>query len=335
MKINAFAAPTPGATLVPYSYEPAPLGPQEVEIRITHCGICHSDLHLVDNDWAMTTYPTVPGHEIVGTVAEVGELVTALQPGQRVGVGWQAGACLSCEWCLSGQEQLCKQHQPTCVGRPGGFAESIRLDHRFVFDIPEALESENAAPLLCGGITVYSPLRLYGVKPEHKVGVIGIGGLGHLALQFANAYGCEVTAFSTSPDKEAEARSLGAHHFVVSKDAGQMKAARESLDFIISTVFAQLDWKEWLKVLRPNGKLCFVGAGGNLEIPAAFLLMQQKTVCGSSIGGRAEIRDMLNFAARHGIKAQTEVVPLDQVNAALDKLRKNEARYRMVLQMPG
>lgn len=333
MKINAFAAPKPGATLIPYQYEAAPLGPQDIEISISHCGICHSDVHLIDNDWSVSDYPMVPGHEVIGTVAQLGSAVTALEVGQRVGVGWQASSCLQCEWCLSGQEQLCRENKATCVGRPGGFGEAIRVDHRFAFPIPEALESENAAPLLCGGITVYSPLRLYNVKPHHKVGVIGIGGLGHLAIQFASAYGCEVTAFSTTPDKEAAVRALGAHHFVVSKDAAQMKAARNSLDFIISTVNVQLNWKDWLKILRPNGKLCFVGAGGNVEVPAGILLMQQKTICGSSIGGRTEIREMLEFAARHGIKAQTEVMPATQVNVALDKLRKNEARYRMVLKM--
>ena len=183
------------------------LGPHDVEIRISHCGICHSDVHLVDGDWGMGSYPMVPGHEIVGTVAALGPEVRHLEAGARVGVGWQRGACLACESCGAGDENLCAENEATCVGHHGGFADRIRLDGRFAFPIPEGLASENAAPLLCGGATVYSPLRRW-VKPSMRVGVVGIGGLGHLGLQFARAMGCEVTAISSTPDKEAEARSL-------------------------------------------------------------------------------------------------------------------------------
>lgn len=331
MPVRAFAALAPKAMLVPHQYEPAPLGPFDVEIAISHCGICHSDIHLIDDDWAMTTYPLIPGHEIVGTIWAAGSDVAELTFGERVGVGWQGGSCFACEWCERGEEHCCAKQVATCVGRPGGFADSIRLDSRFVYPIPQDLASEDAAPLLCGGITVYSPLAAM-ARPAFRVGVIGIGGLGHMALQFARAFGCEVTAFSTSPDKRDAARRLGAHHFVVSTDAGEMERAAGSLDFLLSCVTAPLDWSAWLKILRPRGTLCLVGASpGTLDVLPVALVISQKSIVGSVIGSRSRTREMLQFAARHGIAAATEVVPMAQVNAAIDKVRANRARYRMVL----
>ena len=223
MTIHAHAAMAPRQTLNPFQYEPAGLGPWDVEVAITHCGICHSDIHLIDNDWGISSYPLVPGHEIIGTVEDAGAEVKHLKKGQRVGVGWQRGSCLVCEQCLKGNENLCPENRATCVGNHGGFAERIRVDSRFAFPIPDALASENAAPLLCGGATVYSPLKNYGVVPSMRIGVIGIGGLGHLALQFANAFGCEVTAFSSTPDKEKEAGLFGAHRFIASANLAAPK----------------------------------------------------------------------------------------------------------------
>jgi uncharacterized zinc-type alcohol dehydrogenase-like protein len=331
MAINAYAALQAKQKLQPHTYDPAPLGPNEVEIEITHCGICHSDVHLIDNDWGISQYPLVPGHEIVGIVRSAGA-GAHLKPGQRVGVGWQCGSCMNCEWCVRGEENCCPDNRATCVGRPGGFAKSIRVDGRFAFLIPDGMASENAAPLLCGGITVYSPMRLFGVQPHHKVGVIGIGGLGHLGIQFAAAMGCEVTAFSTSPDKEDEARAFGAHYFVVTKDAGHMKAAANTQDFILNTVFASLDWGLWLSILRTRGTMFVLGAPpGNLEIPGFQLLLGQKAVRGSAIGDRSTIREMLEFADRHGVEAKTEVMPMSKANEAIEKVRRNQARYRMVL----
>src|SRR5512139_2529524 len=217
MSFHAYAAHARKGPLVPFVYDPSPLGPHDVEIRITHCGICHSDVHLVDGDWGVGSYPMVPGHEIVGTVAALGPEARHLETGQRVGVGWQRGACLGCDLCGTGDENLCPRNEATCVDHHGGFADRIRVDGRFAFPIPDALASENAAPLLCGGATVYSPLRRW-VKPPMRVGVVGIGGLGHLALQFARAMGCEVTAISSSPDKAAEARGFGAHHFLATRE---------------------------------------------------------------------------------------------------------------------
>ncbi|MCU0497640.1 MAG: NAD(P)-dependent alcohol dehydrogenase [Anaerolineae bacterium] len=328
MRAHGYAALQQGATLEPYEYDLAALGPNEVRIKVSHCGICHSDVHVID-EWAKH-YPVVPGHEVVGIVTEIGSQVRTLTVGQRVGVGWQAESCLACEWCLRGEENLCRNSVATCVDRPGGFADLLQIDHRFAYAIPDNLSSENAAPLLCAGVTVYAPLHRL-ADSSARVGVIGIGGLGHLALQFAAAFGCEVAAFSTTPDKEAEARAFGATRFIVSTDATQMKQATASLDLILCTVNVALDWGLYTRCLRPNGILCFVGAlNGKIEVPFGHL-MQQKSVTGSSIGSRIMMREMLTFAARHGIVAQTEAIPMNEVNAAIEKVRHNQARYRMVL----
>lgn len=330
-RIDAYAAHEAGASLAPYDFEPDALGPHDVEIAITHCGICHSDLHLIDNDWQTSQYPLIPGHEIVGTVAHKGPLVTHVDVGARVGVGWQCGSCLQCEWCERGDENLCSESVETCVGRPGGFADRIRVDGRFAFSIPDALSSEVAAPLLCGGITVYSPLQQY-ARPQSRVGVIGIGGLGHLAIRFARAMGCEVTAFSSTAAKEEEARAHGAHRFVSSVDDAALKAQRESLDLIISTVNSQLNWKRYVSALRPDGVLSLVGALAEpVSIHTGMLMGRRRSVTSSPIGGRFTMREMLDFAARHGIGAQVETLPMSEVNTALDRLRRNDVRYRFVL----
>ncbi|HEX2899159.1 MAG TPA: NAD(P)-dependent alcohol dehydrogenase, partial [Bacteroidia bacterium] len=303
MKINAYAAAESGASLLPYTFEIGTPKSGEVLVKVSHCGICHSDLHLIHNDWRGSKYPLVPGHEVVGTVIAIGESVPWLKLGQTVGIGWQAGSCGHCEWCLKGQEQLCADSLATCNGRPGGFADHLLVDARFAFPIPEALAPENAAPLLCGGITVYSPLRNYDVRHWHKVAVVGIGGLGHLAIQFAAAMGCEVWALSSSADKAQEAKDLGANHFVQTSDPDNLKNLRNSLDFFIVTATADLDWKPYVRALRPNGRICFVtGHPTDLDVPASALLAQ-KGILGSQIGGRALMREMLEFAARKGIVA--------------------------------
>ncbi len=333
MKIKGYAAKEPKGILEPFNYDSKPIGDFEVLIKITHCGICHTDVHLLDNDMGFTSFPFVPGHEVVGIVEETGKNVFNIKKGQRVGIGWQIGACLECEYCQSGQENLCPKSNATCVGNYGGFAEYLVADNRFAFPIPDEIPSVNAGPLLCGGITVYSPFRHYNVKPNDKVGVIGIGGLGHFAVQFASAMGCEVTAFSTSPDKEDEAHRLGAHKFVNSKDPKQMKNTAGKLDYIISTVSGSTDWLPYFNALRPNGRLNFVGISlTNVSVPITGLVLGQKSVSGSVIGGRRMINEMLEFSARHNIQAMTEVMPASKVNEAIEKVRKNEARYRMVLE---
>lgn len=331
MTTLGYAARTTGARLEPYEYDLGEPEANEVEIAITHCGVCHTDIHIIDGDWA--TFPAVPGHEIVGVIRNMGANVNGLEIGQRVGVGWQAGSCMHCEWCISGEENLCFSSVDTCVHRPGGYAQAVHVDYRFAHPIPDSLAAEYAAPLLCAGITVYAPMRTHNIAPAARVGVIGIGGLGHLALQYAHAFGCEVTAFSTSPDKEAEAVKFGAHHFIVSSDKDMMKKAANSLDFLLCTVNAQLDWGQYMRILRPNGILCFVGIlPGKVEISPGHFTSYQKSVTGSSIGSRTMTREMLEFSARNNILPQIEVMPMSEVNAALDKVRANQMRYRMVLE---
>ncbi len=321
-----------GAHLLPYKYDAGELGADEVEIKISHCGVCHSDVHLIDNDWGFSKYPFIPGHEIVGTVTRVGSAVKARKAGERVGIGWQADSCGVCEWCLQGEEHLCAKSQPTCVGRNGGYADATRVNWRFAVPVPEVLESENVAPLLCGGITVYSPLRNLGVRPSSRVGVIGIGGLGHLGLQFAKAFGAEVTAFSTTKDKEEEALKLGAHHFVNTRTTNAMKKLAGSFDVLLSTVNADLDWAGYINALRPKGTLCVVGAPPSpIALQAFALIGQQRAIAGSPTGSPHDLSEMLDVAARHNVKAVTERFAMEKANEAVAKVKKNQVRYRAVL----
>lgn len=332
MAIIGLAAKAQKQPLEKYQFDPASLGAWDLEVAITHCGICHSDLHLIDNDWGNSVFPLVPGHEIVGLITSIGSNVSELKVGQRVGIGWQRSSCMHCEWCHIGEENLCLTQEATCIGHPGGFAEKIRTDSRFAFPIPDQLKSENAAPLLCGGATVFSPLLTHNISATSRVGIIGIGGLGHLALQFARAFGCEVTAFSTSSNKKEEAKRLGAHHFLATNDSEQIKKAVNSFDFLLSTVDASLDWPLYLSLLRPKGVLCFVGAVGKpISIPFFSIVSGRKVVCASNIASRPQMKDMLRFAALHDIKAQVEVFPMQEANQAIDKLRAGQVRYRAVL----
>ena len=331
-QIQGLAAHAAGAELLSFRYDPGKLGPQDVEIAISHCGICHSDLHLIANDWGISQFPFIPGHEIVGKVQAVGSEVKALQIGQRVGLGWQSNSCGHCEWCVSGQENLCLAAESTCVHRNGGYADRVRANARFVIPIPEALPSENAAPLLCAGVTVYNPLRINEINPSSRVGVVGIGGLGHLAIQFARVFGAEVTAFSTSPAKEAEARALGTHHFVNSLDTKAMKDAAGTLDFILTTVNADQDWGAYLQALRPNGTLWFVGVPPKpITVQAFPLISGRRTLGGSPVGSPSRLREMLDVAARHEVKASIEVFPMAKANEAIEKVKKGKVRYRAVL----
>jgi uncharacterized zinc-type alcohol dehydrogenase-like protein len=330
--IQGLAAHAAGAELLPFRYDPGELGLQEVEIGITHCGICHSDLHLISNDWSISQYPFIPGHEIIGTITAVGSQVRSLKVGQRVGLGWQSNSCGECEWCSRGLENLCASMEATCVHRNGGYADKVRANARFVMRIPEALPSEQAAPLLCGGITVYSPLRDHGINPSSRVGVVGIGGLGHIAIQFARVFGAEVTAFSTSTGKEEEARALGAHHFVHSRESKSMKEVAGSLDFILNTANADQDWNVYIQTLRPTGTLCFVGVPPSpVSLQAFPLIAGIRTVTGSPIGSPQRMREMLDVAARHGVKATTEAFAMAKANDAIEKVKKNKVRYRAVL----
>jgi uncharacterized zinc-type alcohol dehydrogenase-like protein len=331
-QIQGLAAHAAGAELLPFRYEPGELGPQDVEIDISHCGICHSDLHLISNDWGISQYPFIPGHEVIGTVAAVGSEVRQLEPGQRVGLGWQSNSCGVCEWCMKGMENLCAASEGTCLHRNGGYADRVRANARFVIPIPDPLQSENAAPLLCGGVTVYNPLRTHGVNPSSRVGVVGIGGLGHMAIQFARVFGAQVTAFSSSAGKEEEVRALGAHHFVNTRESKAMKEVAGTQDFILSTINADQDWGTYIQALRPTGTLCFVGVPPSPVTVQAFpLIAGLRSISGSPIGSPHRLREMLDVAARHGVKATTELFPMAKANDAIEKVKKNKVRYRAVL----
>jgi len=271
-------------------------------------------------------------------VKATGFNVEGLSIGQRVGVGWQSGSCLCCEWCLNGYENLCRKKVLTCVKRHGGFADFVRTDGRFAFAIPDSLDSASAAPLLCAGLTVYAPMKRIGLRPHDHVGIVGIGGLGHIALQFARAMDCEVTAFSTNPKKEEDSFAFGADHFVNSRNENEMQGTKRTLDFILLTASAPLPLSPYMEALRPCGNLTIVnrlnsrGEGGNIAVSAPVLVGGQKSISGSLTGGRDVMREMLAFAASHHIIARSEVFPQTDINGAVQRVRNNEAHYRVVLE---
>lgn len=329
--IHAYATNEPKGKLEKFEFDPGELSATEVEVKVAYCGICHSDLSLINNDWGNSTFPLVPGHEVVGTVTQVGRQVKHLKAGQKVGIGWFSGSCMTCPNCMGGDHNLCPDSEQTIVGRHGGFADTIRAHAEWVFPLPDALDFAKAGPLFCGGITVFNPFVINNIKPTDRVGVIGIGGLGHLALQFAKAWGCEVTAFSSTPDKETEAKQLGAHHFVASKDPKEIEKIAASLDMILVTINVPLDWEPYIAALRAKGKLHFVGAVPEVKSSVFPLLMGQKSIGASPLGSPVTVGKMLEFCARHSIEPMTEEFPMSQVNGALDHLREGKARYRVVL----
>jgi uncharacterized zinc-type alcohol dehydrogenase-like protein len=331
-EFKAYAASRQKGPLEPFSFDPGPLAPEEVEIKVSHCGLCHSDLSMLDNEWGMSQYPFVPGHEVTGTVVALGEAAKGLKIGQRVGLGWFSHSCLACHECLSGEQHLCPTGQGTIVGRHGGFADRVRAQWTWVRPLPDALDLSKVGPLLCGGITVFSPFLIHYVRSTSRVGIIGIGGLGHMALQFANKWGCEVHAFTTSDSKEAEARQLGAHYVHNTKQDGALKKLAGSLDLIISTINADQDVSGFLETLAPKG--CFHNVGAvlkPLEVPAFSLITGQKSVAGSPTGSPTDIDSMLAFSARHSVAPVVEYFPMSKVNDALERLRSGKARYRIVL----
>ena len=332
MVIKAYAAQKEGGLLEPFEYDPGDLEAHEVEIDVSFCGICHSDLSMLHNEWQMTEYPFVPGHEIVGKIATIGEGVNHLQPGQTVGLGWFSKSCMTCKECMSGNHNLCPSAEGVIVGRHGGFANKVRAHQGWIVPLPEGINPKTAGPLFCGGITVFNPIIQNNIQPTDRVGVVGIGGLGHLALRFLRAWGCEVTAFSTSPDKEAEAKALGAHHFVNTYDPDALAKLSNSFDMILVAVNVELDWDGYISALRPKGKLHIVGAAPSVSATVFPLIIGEKSIGGSPLGSPATISTMLDFAARHGIEPVTETFPMSQVNDALERLRTGKARFRLVLE---
>lgn len=334
MQVTGWAAKGAGQALQPMEYELSVASPFDVLVEVEACGICHSDIHMIDNDWRMSTYPLVPGHEVVGRVVEKGAAVEGLAVGQRVGIGWQAGACMTCRDCLAGNENLCDQHRGLIVVGKGGFATHVKVDGRFAFPYPEGLPVE-AGPLLCGGVTVYSALRHAGMGSGQRIGVIGLGGLGHMAVLFASRLGNEVTVFTTTPDKAKEAEQLGAARAFVVAPGQSPPTPPYRLDILLCTVPYPQDWVSYLNWLDSDGTLTLVAGGPEpLSIPFWALLGKRRRIMASPIGGRAIICEMLELAAREGIKPRVEVFPMAAVNDALQRVRHNQVRFRAVLQNP-
>jgi alcohol/geraniol dehydrogenase (NADP+) len=336
-----YSAQGPGERLKPAPYEAPELKDDEVRVAVTHCGVCHTDIHAVDGDFGVFDFPMMPGHEIVGQVTELGAAVSGLKVGDRVGIGWQGRCCGKCEWCRAGDEHLCLQIADCGTWTPyGGFASSVVVDGRFAYPLPADMAPEMAAVLMCAGIAVYPPLRRYAGGASPQVGVVGVGGLGHLAIQFAHALGCEVTALSSSPGKEEEARAFGADHFLLSTDQAAMKQAEYAFDLLLCTAHAGNDWASLLMALKKKGRLVLVAfspldlevaVGGSASGPAVDLVAHQLSVTGSFLGSRADMREMLTFAQEHRIIPRIELMPMSQVNEAILRVRQNQARYRVVL----
>lgn len=331
-QIHALAAQQPSGKLGPFSYDPGPLRDEQVEIEVQYCGICHSDLSMLNNEWGMTSYPFVPGHEAVGKVTAVGRDAKRVREGQLVGLGWNAGSCLHCRQCLTGNHNMCQSLEQTIVNRHGAFATRVRCHWVWATPIPEGVDPVTAGPLLCGGITVFNPLLQCSVLPTHRVGVVGIGGLGHLALQFLNKWGCHVTAFTSSAAKADEAKKMGAHSVIDTHSKEELERAAGSFDFILSTVTAGLNWAGYLSALAPKGRLHTVGVVPEpLAVPPFLLIAAQRSVGGSPSGAPATVDTMLDFCARHQVRPVVEEFPMSQANEALHHLESGKARYRIVL----
>jgi len=331
-QIRAYALNKQGGKFERFDFEPGPLGADRVEVAVQYCGICHSDLSMAKNEWGMTAYPFVPGHEIVGKITAVGDSVTTLKPGQTVGVGWYAGSCLHCRQCMSGDHNLCLTAESTIIGRHGGFADRIRCQAAWALPLPAELDATKAGPLFCGGITVFNPLVQFDIRPTDRVGVIGIGGLGHLALMFARAWGCDVVAFTSSDSKRDEAMKFGAHRVINSRNDAELTAARGSFDLILNTTNASLNWPLYLECLAPRGRLHTVGAVAEPISLAAFpMIVGQKSLSGSPLGSPVTTAKMLEFCARHKIAPVTETFPMSKINEAFAHLEAGKARYRIVL----
>ncbi|MEJ2061059.1 MAG: NAD(P)-dependent alcohol dehydrogenase [Gammaproteobacteria bacterium] len=343
-KTQGYAAESTTSGLAPFDFERREPRPDDVSIEIDYCGVCHTDIHFVNNDWGRTIYPVVPGHEIIGHVVAVGDQVKQFRVGDTVGVGCMVDSCRECEACQQGLEQYCLSGMvPTYNGEDmhdhgrtyGGYSDSIVVSERFVVHVPDKLDPAAAAPLLCAGITTYSPLRHFGVKPGDKLGVVGMGGLGHMGIKFAKAMGAEVTLFTRSPGKIAEAKKQGADHVVISTDAGQMEAVAGSLDFMLDTVPVQHDLNPYLNTLKYDGTYILVGLVQPIEpaVHAGNLLGKRRVLAGSMIGGMPETQEVLDFCAEHGIACDVEMLDIRNINEAYERVKKGDVKYRFVIDM--
>ncbi|WP_435954763.1 NAD(P)-dependent alcohol dehydrogenase [Dryocola sp. BD626] len=344
MKVLGYAAQSAQVPLAPFEFMRRDPRPDDVVIEVMYCGVCHSDLHQARNDWGFSTYPLVPGHEVIGRVASVGSNVSKFKPGDYAGIGCMVDSCRVCHPCQEGLEQYCEEgnvqtyngvdrhdHQPTY----GGYSQAIVASQDFVLKMPEGLDLKGAAPLLCAGITTWSPLRHWNVGKGSRVAVIGLGGLGHMALKLANALGAEVTLFTRSASKEEDARRLGAHHVVLSTDDAQMAGVQNQFDLIIDTVPYVHDINPYMPTLTLDGTLVFVGLLGDVEPPVSTLplILGRRSVSGSAIGGIKETQEMLDFCAEHGIVSDIEMIDIKDINEAYERLLKSDVKYRFVIDM--
>ncbi len=339
-QVLGFAAQQPEADLTPWEFERRALGPKDIQLEIAFCGVCHSDLHQINNEWFPGIFPMVPGHEIVGTITHTGSDVKKFKTGDLAGVGCLVDSCRTCSNCKAGLEQYClvgnvqtyngmgKDGKPTY----GGYSKSIVVHEDFVLHVSDKLNLAAVAPLLCAGITTYSPLRHWNVGKGHKLAVLGLGGLGHMAVKFGVAFGAEVTVLSTSSSKEKDAKALGAHHFVVTTDPAQVKEVAGSFDFILDTVSAKHDLGMYLGLLKTNGVHICVGAPIEPhEVPAFALLGGRKSVAGSGIGGIPETQEMLDFCAEHQIISDIELIDMNYIQTAYERMLKGDVKYRFVI----
>ena len=343
-QISAFGVTSDSSPVGALTIERRATGPKDVSIDIEYCGICHSDIHQAHNDWKNTRhYPLVPGHEIIGRVTEIGPEVDAFKIGQRVSVGCMVNSCRTCGSCSDGDEQYCEKRPVMTYGgfdyfqdnapTQGGYADNIVVDEHFVIPVPESLDPAGAAPLLCAGITTWSPLKHWNIGPGMKVGVIGLGGLGHMGVKFASAMGAHVVMITTSPEKADDAERLGANEVLISKDKDAMKAARGSFDFLLDTVPVEHPLNPYTGLLKKDGTLCLVGALEPLTFHAGLVVGGRRKISGSAIGSIQETREMLEFCAKHNITSDVEVIRPDQINEAWDRVQKSDVKYRFVIDL--
>lgn len=341
-EVNAYAAQDGKSPLSPFHFSPREVREKDVKIEILYCGVCHSDLHMARNEWKNTIYPIVPGHEIVGRVVETGKATSKFKQGDLVGVGCMVDSCRTCPSCEEGLEQYCEEGFTATYNSPdrvseeityGGYATDIVVDEDFVLKVPENLDLAGVAPLLCAGVTTYSPLRHWNVGPGQKVGIVGLGGLGHMGVKLAHAMGAKVVLFTTSESKVADGKRLGADEVVISKDPAQMDAQVNSFDFILNTVAAQHDLTQFIRLLKRDGHMALVGVPEH-DHPApsvAELIFKRRTVGGSLIGGIAETQEMLDFCGKHNITADIELIDIDKINDAYERMLKSDVKYRFVI----
>lgn len=340
---KAYAAQSNTSGLAPWNFERRAVEPHDVLIDIKYCGVCHTDIHFVRNDWGISVYPMVPGHEIVGVVTKVGDHVKKYKEGDTVGVGCMVESCRVCDNCNEGQQQYCLNGNTFTYNAPekgtgnityGGYSNQIVVNEDFVLRVSDKLPLEKVAPLLCAGITTYSPLRRWKIGQGHKVGIVGLGGLGHMAVKFAASMGAEVTVLSTSPHKQQDAQKLGAHKFVVTKDPEQVQSVMGKFDYIIDTISSKHDYNQSLAMLKTKGTLICLGAPPEpIEIAAIPLLFKGCEVAGSLIGGIAETQEMLDYCAEHNITSEVEVIDIKDINTAYERMEKSDVKYRFVIDL--